>query len=454
MTHDAKLGTGAGRPGRTIRPMRGGLRRVAPMVAVLSAVLAGAPLAAQGTTPSGGAGGAVVLDARWRPFLGCWQSTDAAQRTLTLRGAETPTLCVVPAAEGHGVTLETRSAGTVVAREALEATGTDVPVVRDGCTGTERVAWATDGRRLLLRSAVTCDGVARRGSALHAITPDGEWLRVEGAVVNGASVVRAVRYRAVPEPAGADTAPAVEGARRWLSPRAVAGAPVTVAGVLEAARAVDAPVVEAWLTELQQPFTLDARALVELADAGVSPRVLDVLVAVSHPERFRVRAAGAAADERLVAGGGGMAMPLGGLGSGAFLSDPWLWDSWRFGMSPYGFLANGMVPWGFNRFGPYGPAGWGGGGWYLGQTPVVIAPATPSDRVPGRVVNGAGYTRGRGATGATPRGGLFDDPPRRSSGGSAGGASVGGSGGSPGGTSAGGGGGSTGRTAKPRGGGA
>ena len=71
--------------------------------------------------------------------------------------------------------------------------------------------------------------------------------------------------------------------------------------VAEAAERVDAKAVEAWVAERGERFAIDADALVKLADAGVSESIIDVVVAVSYPERFAIAGeAGASIGERVL----------------------------------------------------------------------------------------------------------------------------------------------------------
>ena len=46
--------------------------------------------------------------------------------------------------------------------------------------------------------------------------------------------------------------------------------------------------VEAAIVESASRFKLNSRALLQLADAGVSPNVIDLMVAQSFPSHFRV----------------------------------------------------------------------------------------------------------------------------------------------------------------------
>jgi hypothetical protein len=71
--------------------------------------------------------------------------------------------------------------------------------------------------------------------------------------------------------------------------RLSASAPLDLADVRDAVANVDTAVVQGWLTTVNQEFDLDAKTLIELADAGVPPSVLDVMIAVSNPRYFAVR---------------------------------------------------------------------------------------------------------------------------------------------------------------------
>src|SRR5207248_5742102 len=112
------------------------LRRVLIHAGVLAGlfVVAAAPLRAQRAT----------TDARWQPWIGCWQLT-GTPRTA-------PVLCIVPAGAASSVEVLTIADAKVAARERIDATGTDRPVSKEGCSGSEHAQWSADNRRVFLRS--------------------------------------------------------------------------------------------------------------------------------------------------------------------------------------------------------------------------------------------------------------------------------------------------------------
>ena len=125
--------------------------------------------------------------------------------------------------------------------------------------------------------------------------------------------------------------------------------------VKEAVKRVDVTVVEGWLTSMGQEFELDAKALIELADAGVPPSVIDVLVAISNPGHFAVRA------EREEERGTVRRRPGGGSCYDPYWSDPY--DPFFYRGSYYGYCGG--------PYGGYYPR-WGTGGYWGGGTVVVI----------------------------------------------------------------------------------
>jgi hypothetical protein len=350
------------------------------------------------------------VDPRWEPWLGCWETDD---ETRPLAAGVTLT-CVVPAA----VDIATVVDGRVMSREHIEASGERRSATKEGCSGWERATWSADGRRVFLRAEYDCAGGQKRASSgMIAMFAAGQWLDVRGINAQGATGVGVVRYRdaGLPSTVPGEIASALPGwSRDRAMARTVAVAPVDTRAIAEAARQVDAAVVEAWLVERRQGFDLNAKKLVELVDAGVPERVIDVMVAVSYPRAFVVRPSGQVAamaapgPRRGVAGG-----IYGDVVRGRSLGmDPFDYYSFfgyspfRYGYSPYGFSRFGYSPYafgyGYSPYGYYTP----GSAWYPGSTPVVITPGNRPAMANGQVVNGRGYSRGGTSTGssASPRG--------------------------------------------------
>lgn len=371
---------------------------------------------------------ATITPSAWEPWLGCWtlqteQVHDGAAIDPTDvappgRGATRPSdvrVCVAPADTPHGVSLTTMVGSTPALSQTIVADGAQHPFNETGCEGWQRATWSSNGRRLFTSAALTCSAAAPRTvSQLAMLTRGGTWLDIQSVTTAGRESVRVRRYRAVTEDTGA--------------PRAIAGSALTLDEIQEASAALSTRVVEAALLETNAGFDLNAKKLMALDDAGVADSVIDLMVALSYPDRFTV--------DRSSSSLGSYSGPLGWAGATDWMfGDPYLWGYY----APYAYSY-----WGYGN--PWDQPGYG---W------VVVDPTPPDTPRPtgtGRVVDGLGYTRVRTREVApAPRGGgagaessSDGGTSSGSSGGSSSGGGVSGQGYSSGGSS------DSGRTAQPR----
>jgi hypothetical protein len=390
------------------------VRTVLTGALALSATLAlGTPLAAQ------------ELDARWLPFMGCWEPVNESADEVSL-------LCVVPSDAGPGVEMRTIVDGELVSTETITADGAEHERTVEGCTTVERAHFSERAGRVYQTSEEQCAGQYRgTSSAMLAMVTPYEWLDVQVVQADGGTIAGVLRYSLasleVAEEAGypdimADRARAVRAARV-----AASRAP-TVDDVLEAYSMTDPQVVQAWVAEQGEPLQVDGHALVRMADAGVPPQIIDMVVAVSFPERFAIERGirgelAADALERDRERGYGV---YGGLGFR------------RWGWAPF-YSSFWYSPFYYSPYSAFGYGGYGGYGYgYWGYAPRIVRVDPGPGSVGGRAVRGRGYTRSGGSQGAGAAVG------RSGSGGSSG--SVSGSSGSSGSSK------STGRKAKRRGG--
>ena len=383
---------------------------------------------------------------RWLGWVGCWTASVPGASAFATPAENGTFVCITPAAQASdAIDLTTIGGGKVVSTQRIDASGVERPVDAKGCTGVQRAAWSADERRVYLRSSSTCDGLKSTTSGILSMTSNGEWLDVRGMSSYGSQNVRVARYRdaGIPASVPAEIATALRERSGGADvARLRAGASIGATAVIEASRSADSSVVAAWLLEREQRFALDAKTLVQLADAGVPGAVTDAMVAVSNPTVFRVARASAPADS----------LPLETVSSRRRTSamvvpyDPWLWgtyglDSYRYGY-PYGY--------GYG----YGYSGYGYGynnGYYGGYAPpiIIVNPRDPGAAAAGQMVRGRGYTQpgGSPSTGSTARERPSTSQPTytpSSSGSSSSSPSSSGSSGSSSGGS------SEGRTAKPR----
>jgi len=343
---------------------------------------------------------------------------------------------VIPA--GGDVDVVTVVDTAVVARDHLVSDPQRHPVSRAGCTGWETATWSNEADRLYRRSEYTCPGdVKRTASEVFAMTPEWEWLDVQGLSSHGTMGVRTIRYRSAAVPAVAEIAAALAPHVAEVSmARGTAAMPPTPADVIEATRNADPAVIEAWLAEEGEGFPLSGTQLEALADSGVPGNVIDVMVAMTYPRVFTVAAPSARGGfnsaqtaRRTPTPDTMVAYPHPYDGYGAYAAPgPWGWDYYSpWSWSLYGYYS----PFFYGPYGQFAPYGYGGyagyggyGGYYYGGGTIVVVGGGASNPPPphGRIVNGKGYDYGgnSGSQPTTRSSGASAAPPPRSSGSSGG----------------------------------
>lgn len=417
-----------------------------------------------------------ATDPRFQPWLGCWRSTLPVapdQGTMPTRA------CVLPSVTVPGsVDITLYATDSLLSRIAIPRPGTTRERTLDECRGTETSEWIANESRLMMRAILTCArGTPRTETALMTMTPGGDWMQMQHMEVGTNSAISVARFRFDAEGTDRDA--------RMLGDivstptlRLAAGGRVSPDQVLDVAKHLPIGLAEAWLSEVHQPFDLDGKQLVRLADAGMPSRVLDLMVALSNPKHFTV---GGRSDAGVVTSSQQaeyspetLASQMRAAGrstrgaNGCRFADDFCYGALGYGAWGMGWAyGRALDPWGFpyprygfgfaNYYGyGYGPYGYPYYGNYYGNNPVIIVgnPVGGSGGngsngpVRGRAVNGQGYTRGSSSGGDV----RTTSAPSAWSGGTGGSTSTGG-GASSGASSGGSSGGGEARTAKPRGGG-
>lgn len=314
------------------------------------------------------------------PWVGCWEAAGAPADAA---------LCVRPVEGTASVEVLRIEGSQILSREMVWADGQRHETVREGCDGWEEGRFSADGRRLFLTSEHVCeDGSVRSGAGVMALVDEDVWLDVRTLSLGDEPSAWVQRYQR-----STSDAEALAGVADYLDERAMmarasrvaASARLDLDDVLEASELLPEEAVEAWLAETGDEFELDGRTLVALDDAGVPDRVIDVVVAVSHPRTFRLGADGQAAvvDD---AQGVRTRSAYGGYYGSPFFFDDLYYRSYRY--SPY--------------YGGYGYGGYYGSGYYgYGYRPTIVVVEPRDNGNHGRVVNGRGYTRPSGRSGAS-----------------------------------------------------
>ena len=238
------------------------------------------------------------VDNRWLPWLGCWTLVeDDVREPLfgTEEFSESETVppqglvCMEP--EDGGVRVTTFSDNELFLEEILYADGTRQPSNAGQCVGWQQVGWSADADRLFTRSKLTCEeGSKRVVSGVSLFKDRRTWVEIQ---TIGSDVSRTVLVRHY-LPAGKEetlskSGISAETLRRASRARADIVSVMSIDDVIEAESRVAPDTLAALLMEQEDGFDLDSKALIQLDDAGVPSSLIDVMVALSYPDRFRVK---------------------------------------------------------------------------------------------------------------------------------------------------------------------
>jgi hypothetical protein len=367
MTHRAPV---SGRlSGRALPASDGGFSlpaRAALLLATAASLLllSTVPLAAQdgAATPPD--------DPRWLPWVGCWEPAESSDP----EGSEF-LVCVTP--DEGGVLVESFLGGEVVNSDRIVADASTRALSEGGCEGTTQALWSSDGHRAYLASDLVCGADARRATrGLFAMGADGmEWIEIQAMATGGSEPALSVR-RFHPASRATlalheHTAPGQGLGLAIQTSRQAASRPLEARALAETTRSVGTEATAALVVEMGHAFDLDARALRSLRSEGVPSEVIDMMVAVTWPDRFQITASHEAQEVRPQPASASRHTP-----------DYRLWPSLHFGYfgSPLWFPYSPRYAWRYGygygyRFGGgwYG-GGWYGGGWASGPRYIVVAP--------------------------------------------------------------------------------
>ena len=344
------------------------------------------------SAPATPAAATAQTDPRFAYWLGCWRLED----DLVGTGAR---VCITPD-DRNGVKLQTLAGTARGSDEVIIADGVARPISDPECKGTERAEWSSDGLRVFRFTDVTCGkDPLRKVSSVAFLTRGPAWVNVQLVDGGPSKSVRVQRYRRAIDQTLADGSKAPLPSARMLAAAPPAdGTDWNVDDVIEASAKLPADAVQAAITEDRGPYELSKKNLVAMNKASVPETVIDLMIALTYPQRFVVqRAGGGSYAPSGISTGGGWFDP--------FMMSPLAYSSMDdcYGMgyrtyyatcgsyySPYGSIYNGYYNGYNNGYGGYYPGY--GGGWVV-VDPSPGTPVTPATE--GRVVNGRGYTQVR-----------------------------------------------------------
>ena len=327
------------------------------------------------------------VDARFAGWLGCWRLDD----DLTGTGAR---MCITP--DATGVRFQTIAGKARGINELVIADATSHAIVDSECTGTDRTEWSKDGQRLFRKTDVTCgtDG-PRAIQSIAFLTPAGAWIQAQQVTGADGTRVRVQRYRRAANQALVDGSRAPQADAATVAAATQQVAPWALDDVIEASGKIPAEVLQAALTETNQRFDINKKSLLAIDKAGVRPEVIDLMVALTYPEKFKVVRAGTASMPMGISTGSGWLDPF---------MEPMMAGSYAACYTPYGYGYRsyyGMcsayaVPYLSSYYGPgyYVPYGSYYGWVDVGALqPPSGGTTTTQPSADGRMVAGRGYTQ-------------------------------------------------------------
>jgi len=347
-------------------------------------------------------------DGRWTPYLGCWQlmaenvrNDGSVYDKLFGAGSQTTpqlTVCVNPSDSTSGVTLTTFAAGKQVLEQTMVADGSGRPVSESGCVGTQTSEWSHDGMRLFTRVDMACSNRPKQSvTGLTLFSKGPAWVDIQATEIDGTQQVRVRRFmRTFALPEGATALSSDVMGRALAESQSVGSRPLTQDAIVEASSRVASEAVEAAIVETESRFRLDSHTLTQLANAHVSPNVIDLMVAQSFPSHFRVERPMTLPPQ--VVTSTAATTPVIPTGQYPYLF-PYPYTYYPYGAYDPFFFGYYYSPfaypyyWGANYY--RGPTYYISGGSIISSGPggSVIAPEGQG----GQVVNGRGYTRVRPA---------------------------------------------------------
>ena len=198
-------------------------------------------------------------------------------------------VCVTPAKDANVAHVSLIADGREFFRDTIDASGTIRKVERNGCGGSERALWSSDGRRVFIKSSVICGESATDVAAILSLTPTGDWLDVRSITRGNVTDVQVTRYHDVGTPSviPSDVAKLVADRGAQIThARKASATRLESRDITEAWRVGGmAALVETWMLENGLGYSVDDRALTELAAAGVPTQITDAMVARERAEK-------------------------------------------------------------------------------------------------------------------------------------------------------------------------
>jgi hypothetical protein len=233
----------------------------------------------------------VRIDEHWRAYIGCWATSTA---TVPVG----PMVCVVPTSSAQTVEFVTVDGDSVVSTTPLTASAARVERTRNGCSGWESARWSIDERRLYSDAEYTCaDGSKQQQQSIISMRYADTFTRIDGIRSGKGYLARVMHFQVIMDssvvpPALAARIPSTTQMPSFNA-RLEAAAELSTADIVDASKALESPIVEAWLADRNQKISANVNDLRAMKAAGVPEGVIDMVVAIANPRYFALSQNGA-----------------------------------------------------------------------------------------------------------------------------------------------------------------
>jgi hypothetical protein len=285
------------------------------------------------------------LDTRLLPWIGSWRLVANKVNSSESELVQEFLLTISPGSSEKSITMKGYRDETPLAEEVVIVDGLRHQLTDDRCTGWYQYSWSENGKRLLFNSESTCPGNPLRIiSGMSIFDGNGCWLDIQ-LLDNGADKATNTRkYRNVDN--DSVTLSAIN-ANRISSSRSAASKGFSISEIIELSSKVESEVLEAALLEMGKPFPINSENLAHMADSRVPSRVIDLMVALSFPDKFYVQ---------------GRAISL-AWGTEArqecqYFRTPYYYCSYKHTYFPWHWALSACVPCGYSYLGWYIEPGW------------------------------------------------------------------------------------------------
>ena len=316
------------------------------------------------------------LDSRLLPWMGSWRLVSNKVNSSESELVKDFLLTISPGSNENSITMKGYRDETPLAEEVIIVDGLRHQLTDDKCTGWYLYSWSENGKRLLLNSEPTCPGDPPRViSGMSIIDEKGDWLDIQLLRNGEQKVINIRKYRNVDNESV--TLSAIK-LNRINSSRSAAGENFSINEIIELSGKVESEVLETALLEMGKSFPINSKNLIYMADAKVPSRVIDLMVALSFPDKFIVEGETISLAQEDYRQGYG------------YFHMPYRYCSYAHSFYPWHWASSTCVPCGYSYLGWYGRYDI----YYPFWTPPYYTGGGGGDREinNGRLIGGRGYT--------------------------------------------------------------